>query len=138
MESPELCISVGELLGVPKVSLSGSMHDWHDQAVLGVLAGFRDQQATSLVLDIVGLRLSGIDGAAGLISVLRSLGPGMCVHIVACGAAKAILDKAGLGPSARLYSSTDELAEYVLAQGEYLTSRWMVSGSEDAELPMAA
>jgi hypothetical protein len=138
MESPELSISVGELIGVPRVTMRGCMDGWHDQAVKGVLEGFRDQGTTSVVLDIAGMTFGGIDGATGMINALRALGPEMCVHVVASGGPRGILQRAALAPSIRLYSSTDEIAEYISSTEEFLTSRWTAQDSGDEELPLAA
>ncbi len=138
MESSELSISVGELIGVPRVTLRGSMDGWHDQAVIGVLTGFAEQDATSLVLDIAGLAFGGPDGMTAMIIALRSVSPGMCVHVVAPAPAAATLRRAALGPSVRLYSSTDEIAEYLSPGEELLTSRWIARGTEDEEMPLAA
>jgi hypothetical protein len=138
MASSELSITVGEIIGVPRVTLRGAMDGWHDQAVSGVLGGFQDQRSTSLVLDIVGLRLVGVDGLTAMINVLRAVGPSMCVHIVAPAAVAATLRQANLGPCIRLYSSTDEIAEYLSPIDELLTSRWLASGPQDEELPLAA
>ena len=138
MESPELSISVGELIGVPRVAIRGCMDGWHDQAVKGVLEGFRDQGTTSLVLDIAAMTFGGVDGATGMVNVLRGLGPEIGVHVVASGMASSILQRAGLGPSIRLYSSTDEIAEYVSASDDFLASRWTTNHSSDEELPLAA
>jgi hypothetical protein len=138
MANLELSITVGELLGVAKVSLSGHMGSWHDQAVIGILAGFREQGATSLVLDIAGLTPSGTESATGLINALRSVGPTLCVHVVASGAMGALLRKGAFGPSVKVYSSTDEVADRVGPEEECLTSRWMAPGTQDTELPLAA
>lgn len=138
MESPELSISVGELLGIPKVAIMGSMDGWHDQTVMGILAAFRDQGTTSLVLDIAALTFAGISGATGMIKVLRSLGPEICIHVVASGATAKILNRADLFPCIRLYSSMDEIAEYIPLNEDVLTSRWIASDADDAELPLAA
>ena len=138
MESPELSISVGDLIGVPKVTLRGCMDGWHDQVLSGVLTGFRDQGTTSLVLDLAGLSFTGADGATSMINVLRSLGSEICVHIVASSAHANILRRAALGPSIKLYCSTDEIAEYLPPHEQVLTSRWMASESEDNEIPLAA
>jgi hypothetical protein len=138
MKYPELSISVGELLGVPRVVLRGSMDGWHDQAVKGILEGFGDQDVSSLVLDLAELTFAGIDGATGMINVLRSLCPSMCVHIVAEGAPRDILCRAKFPPSIHLYSSTDELAEQVSTNEECFTSRWRAGSSEGGELPLVA
>ena len=138
MESSELSISVGELIGVPRVTLRGCMDGWHDQAVLGVLTGFADQDATSLVLDIAGLIFAGPDGVTAMVNTLRSVGPGMCVHVVASAAIAATLRRAAFGPAVRLYSSTDEIAEYLSPAEELLTSRWIARSAEDEEMPLAA
>jgi len=138
MESPDLSISVGELIGVSRVTIRGCMDGWHDQAVKGILEGFRDQGTTSIVLDIAGMTFAGIDGATGMINALRSLGPETCVHVVASGRPRGILQRAGFAPSIKLYSSTDEIAEYVSSTSEFLTSRWTPKDSGDEELPLAA
>ncbi len=138
MESSELTISVGELIGVPRVTLRGSMAGWHDQAILGVLNGFGDQDATSLVLDIAGLDFAGTDGLAAMVNALRSVGPGMCVHVVASAPIASTLCRAAFGPSVRLYSSTDEIAEHLSPAEELLTSRWIATDAEDEEMPLAA
>ena len=138
MESSELSISVGELIGVPKVTLRGCMDAWHDQALAGVLTGFQEQHAISLVLDVAGLGFRGVEGVTALIAVLRSLGAGMCVHVVAASAVASTLRRAALGPAIRLYSSTDEIAEYLAPTEELLTSRWVPPGTEDEQLPIAA
>ena len=138
MECAELSIAVDELIGVPKVTLRGQMDGWHDQAMSGVLTGFRDQGTTSLVLDIAGLSFVGANGATSMVNVLRKLGPEMAVHVVASGFSAKVLQKAGLGPAVRLYASTDELAEYISPASDDLTSRWMAPDSDESELPLAA
>ncbi len=138
MESPELSITIGELIGVPKITLRGCMDGWHDQAVSGVLASFRDDGTTSLVLDLAGLRFAGVDGATAMINVLRSVGPGICVHVVTSSSCAGMLQRAKFGPCVRLYSSTDEIAECIHPEAEFLTSRWLAAGTEDHELPLAA
>jgi hypothetical protein len=136
MKYPELSISVGELLGVPRVVLRGSMDGWHDQAVRGVLEGFGDQGITSVVLDLAELSFAGIDGATGMINVLRSLTPGMCVHVVAQGASQDMLQRAKFPPAVHLYASTDELAEQVATSDECFTSRWRAPEFQGGELPL--
>lgn len=138
MESQQLCIAVDNLIGVPKVTIRGRMAGWHDQAMSGVLSGFRDQGASSLVLDIAGLNFVGTSGAASMIDALRKLGPEMCVHVVASGLSAKILERADLGPSVRLYSSTDEIAQHIAPESEDLTSRWMPDSFDDTEMPLAA
>lgn len=138
MECTELSIAIDELIGVPKVTLRGQMDSWHDQAISGVLAGFRDQGTTSLVLDLARLSFQGVSGAASMVNALKTLGPEICVHVVTSGMSGRALQTADLGPSIRLYASTDELADYMSPSAEDLTSRWMPPGSEDTELPMAA
>jgi len=138
MDCAELSIAVDDLIGVPKVTLRGHMDGWHDQAMSGVLAGFRDQGNSSLVLDIAGLIFASTNGATSMINVLRKLGPEMCVHVVASGLSAKVLQRADLGPAVRLYSSTDEIAEYMAPSSEDLTSRWMPPDSDDSEMPLAA
>lgn len=138
MECTELSIAIDELIGVPKVTLSGCMDSWHDQAVSGVLAGFRDQGATSLVLDLARLSFQGLHGATSMVSALKALGPEICVHVVTSGLSGKVLRKAELGPSVRIYASTDEIADYMSPSAEDLTSRWMPQTSQDSELPLAA
>jgi len=136
MRYPELSISVGELLGVPRVALRGSMDGWHDQAIRGVLEGFGDQGITSVVLDLAELSFAGIDGATGMINVLRSLTPVMCVHVVAQGSSRDILHRAQFPPAVHLYSSTDELAQQVASTDECFTSRWRAPEFPGGELPV--
>lgn len=138
MESPELSISVGDLIGVPRVTLRGAMDAWHDEAVSGVLTAFRDQASTSLVLDIANLVFAGMNGATSMVNVLRALGPQMSVHVVASGSPARVLNRAELGPSVKLYASTDELAEYLTPGEPPLTSRWLPQAADDNELPLAA
>lgn len=138
MDCAELSIAVDELIGVPKLTLRGHMDGWHDQAMSGVLTGFRDQGTTSLVLDIAGLNFAGSNGATSMVNVLRKLGPGMAVHVVASGFSARVLQMAELGPAIRLYASTNELAEYISPASEDLTSRWMAPSSDDSEMPLAA
>jgi anti-anti-sigma regulatory factor len=138
MEIIELSITVGELLGVPRVTLRGYLNGWHDQLIAGVLTGFRDQGTTSLVLDVSSLRFSGADGAAALVRVLRSIGPEMCIHVLTESTAMRILSKADLGPCIRLYSNSDEIAESLSPEEEFLTSRWLASAAGDECLPLAA
>ena len=138
MENAGLSIAVDELIGVPKVTLRGKMDEWHDQAMSGVLTGFRDQGNTSLVLDMAGLNFTSTNSATSMLTVLRKLGPDICVHVVASGLSAKVLEKAELGPAVRLYSSTDEIAEYISPASEDLTSRWTPSISNDSELPLAA
>ncbi len=138
MQHAELSIAIDELIGVPKVTLSGCMDSWHDQAVSGILAGFRDQGTTSLVLDLARLSFQGLHGAASIVSALKALGPEICVHVVTSNISGKMLRNADLGPSVRLYASTDEIADYMSPSAEDLTSRWMPRNSQDNELPMAA
>lgn len=138
MECTKLSIAIDELIGVPKVTLSGCMDSWHDQAISGVLAGFRDRGRTSLVLDLAQLSFLGVNGATSMVSALKTLGPEICVHVVTSAMAGRVLQTADLGSSIRLYASTDEIADYMSPSTEDLTSRWMPPSSEDSELPMAA
>jgi len=138
MECTKLSIAIDELIGVPKVTLSGCMDSWHDQAISGVLAGFRDRGTTSLVLDLAQLSFLGVNGATSMVSALKTLGPEICVHVVTSAMAGRVLQMADLGSSIRLYASTDEIADYMSPSTEDLTSRWMPPSSEDSELPMAA
>lgn len=138
MASPELSIAVDKLIGVPKVTLRGQMDGWHDQAMSGVLSGFREQGTTSLVLDIAGLDFAGVNGATSMVTVLRKLGPEMCVHVVTSDFSARMLQRAELGPAVRLYGSTDELADYISPHSEDLTSRWVAPDSGDTEMPLAA
>jgi len=138
MESSELSISVGELIGVPRITVRGSMDGWHDQAVSGILAGFADKDATSLVLDIAGLVFVGPEGVTAMVNALRSVGPAICVHVAASAPVAAMLRRARFGPSVRLYSSTDEIAEHLSPGEDFLTSRWMPPAQEDEEMPKAA
>ena len=138
MDCAELSIAVDKLIGVPKLTLRGHMDGWHDQAMSGVLTGFRDQGTTSLVLDIAGLSFIGANGATSMVNVLRQLGPEMAVHVVVRGFLAKVLEMAGLGPAVRLYTSTNELAEYISPDSEDLTSRWTLPNSDDSEMPLAA
>jgi len=138
MRTPELSISVGDLLGVPRVTLRGYMDGWHDQAVIGVLAGLSEQSVTSLVMDLTALRFTGVDGATGLIRILRSISPEQAVHIVAAGTPDKVLKRAKLGPSVRLYTSADEIADYLAPEDDFFTSRWLPPTADDAEQPLAA
>lgn len=138
MESPELSISIGELIGIPKITLRGNMDCQYDQAISGILVSYRDQGTTSLVLDITGLKFKSADSASAMIMVLRSLGPQICVHVLASGATAGILNKAELEPCIRAYSTTDDIANYLIPSEEYFTSRWMASGIDDIEQPLAA
>lgn len=138
MESPELFISVGELIGIPKVSLRGCMAGWHDQAISGVLAGFEEDGAVSMVLDLTALTFADVRSATSFIKVLRSVGPRMCVHVILAGDVRGILERAKLGPCVKLYSSTDEIAESLSTNEDFLTSRWIPPSIDNKELPLAA
>jgi anti-anti-sigma regulatory factor len=138
MESPELFISIGELIGIPKVALRGCMAGWHDQAITGVLAGFEEDGAVSMVLDLTAMTFADVSSAASFIKVLRSVGPSMCVHVIVTGDVRGILERAKLGPCIKLYSSNDEIAECLSPSEDFFTSRWIQSSVSDKELPLAA
>ncbi len=138
MENPELSISVGELIGIPKVTLRGLMASWHDQALSGILAGFEEDGAVSMVLDLTTIKFADVRSAASLIKVLRSIGPSMCVHVIVAGDVRDILEKAKLGPCVKLYSSTNEMAESLSTNEDFLTSRWIQPSVGEEELPLAA
>ncbi len=138
MECQQLSIAVDDLIGVPKVTVRGQMDEWYDQAVSGVFAGFHEQGASSLVLDIAGLNFAGTNGATSMINVLRKLSPEMCVHVVASKLSAKVLERADLGPAVRLYSSTDQIADNMSSGSEDLTSRWMPESTDDSEMPLAA
>jgi hypothetical protein len=76
------------------------MDSWHDQAISGVLAGFRDQGTTSLVLDLGRLTFQGLQGATSMVTALKELGPEICVHVVTSSLSGRVLQNADLGPSA--------------------------------------
>lgn len=138
MSKPDLTIFVSELLGVPKISLSGPLLNCYEQAVTGILNGFKEQRTPTLILDLAGLGATGADGLAFILRALREMGPGTCVHVVAAGAMCAVLEKAGLGAGVKTYCSLDEMSDSLVPEAEYLTSRWMAPGSEDFEIPLAA
>lgn len=138
MDCAELSIAVEKLIGVPRLTLRGHLDGWHDQAMAGVFAGFQEQGTTSLVLDIAGLSFNGVNGATSMVNALRKLGPDMAVHVVASGLSAWLLQTAQLGSAVRLYSSTNELAEYISPDSQDLTSRWVPENSDDQEMPLAA
>ncbi len=138
MRNPELTVFVGELLGVPKVSLSGMLGGWHEQAVTGILNVLREQGTPSMVLDMAGLESSDAQSTATMLNIFRSVGPGICVHVVASEPFCNLLKRANVGPSVKVYCSIDEISKNITPDSEYLTSRWMDPGSEDKEMPMAA
>ncbi|MGQ9455752.1 MAG: hypothetical protein ACUVRS_03670 [Armatimonadota bacterium] len=138
MNNSELVISVGELLGIPRVTLRGKMKPWYDRAVIGALSAFSEHSARSVVLDLTYLECDGPDGIVTVIRILRTSVPGTCLHVVAAAPVVSILQQANLGPGVKMYSSTDEIAERLLPEQEILTSRWIARGNEDEELPLAA
>ena len=138
MKNPELTVFVGELLGVPKVSLSGMLGGWHEQAVTGILDALREHGTPSMVLDMAGLDSSDAESAATMLNIFRSIGPGICVHVVASEPFCNLLNRASVGAGVKVYCSIDEISKSITPESEYLTSRWMASTSEDTELPLAA
>lgn len=138
MSNTGLTMLVGDLLGIPKVSITGYVDRGHEYAILGVLNGYRDYGARSIVLDLVGLEAGGVHCASFFLWALRGMGPSMCVHVVGSGILCGILNRAGMGPRVRTCSSLDEIVEASTVEQEYMTSRWMAPGSDDTEMPMAA
>ena len=128
----------GDLLGIPKVSVSGHVDSGHEHAILGMLNGYRDHGARSIVLDLVGLEAGGVHCASFLLWALRGVGPSMRVHVVGSSILCGILNRAGMGQRVRTYASLDEIVEASSVQEEYMTSRWMAEDSDDHEMPMAA
>jgi len=138
MNSSELTISVGKLLGVPKVTIGGRMERWHDEAVCAIFGAFSDYSSTAVVVDIENLQYGGPDAMAAFLRALRLAPPGTCLHIAAPPSVASVLQQAGLGPAVRLYSSTNEIAANLSPEMEILTSRWVARKEEDEELPFAA
>ncbi|MDH7603100.1 MAG: hypothetical protein QHI38_13250 [Armatimonadota bacterium] len=138
MQDSELVISVGELLGVPKVSLRGCMEEWHDEAVMGVLSAFSEHSAAAVVLDLESLDYAGPSGMAAMIRALRCVPVGVCMHVAAPAHVAAVFRQAQFGHAVRLYSSTNEIASRLSLDEEVLTSRWIAQEHEEHELPFAA
>ncbi|MCX6346247.1 MAG: hypothetical protein NT018_14440 [Armatimonadetes bacterium] len=138
MRNSELTVFVGELLGVPKVSLSGTLGRWHEQAVMGIMNALREQGTPSMVLDMAGLDSSDAESTATMLNVFRSVGPGTCVHVVASEPFCNLLKRANIGPGVKVYCSIDEISKSITPENEYLTSRYIAPGSEDTEMPLAA
>lgn len=138
MSDTGLTILISELLGVPKVSLSGVLDNYHDQVVPGILKGFREQRAPSLVLDLDGLVSADTKSMLALMQSLRELGPGTSVHILASGTVSSALSRAAEGTGIKVYSTLDDIAMSFSKKKEYMTSRWVEPDSKSDEMPMAA
>lgn len=138
MIDSELVISVGELLGIPKVSLRGRMEPWHDETVIGVLSAFSEHSAAAVVLDIGNLEYAGPGGMAAMVRALRRVPIGTCLHVAAPARVAAAFRRAQFGQTIRVYSSTEEIASRIFPEEEVLTSRWIARDREDEELPFAA
>lgn len=138
MSNSGLTVLAGDLLGIPKISISGYVDRVHEHAILGILNGYRDYGARSIVLDLVGIEAGGAHCASFVLWALRGIGPSMCVHVVGSSILCGILNRAGMGPRVRAYASLDEIVEASAIEEEYMTSRWMASDSDDSEMPLAA
>lgn len=138
MSDTGLTILISELLGVPKISLSGILDNYHDQVVPGILKGFREQKTAYLVLDLDGLTKTDSKSILSLLQSLRELGPGTSVHVLASGTVSSMLSRAAEGTGIKVYSTLDDIAKSFGKKKEYMTSRWVEPGSKSDELPMAA
>ena len=133
-----LSISVGEVLNVPNIMLSGRLSGWHDSGISALLSGYKNDSVSTIVLDVANLDVKDQSGAEAIIKSLRNLGSDVCVHVVCSGMLLRLLEEANLSQCIRLYSSTDEISKYLMPNDEYYTSRSIADDYEGLELPRAA
>lgn len=117
--------------------MRGIMDGWHAPAVEEAVNSFYGDGSSMLTLDLSDLKFAGMEGAASMIRMLRTLRPELRIYTVAQGHLSSLLHRADLGSFVRICGSIDEAAEAARPEPEYTTSRWMAY-TDDIELPLAA
>ena len=111
MSTPELYISMSELLDVPVVTIAGIMHGAHVPALTAILAGMADFGKSSFVFDVANLDCPGDAEAENVVDLMRSVPSSFRVHLVCSGLPRKLMSKAHLGKKILIYATTDEIAK---------------------------
>lgn len=116
MRNRELSIKIGELIGVPNVSMRGVINPWQDFIIGSVLTGFRDKNVTTLVLDIASLSFAEKESEKAIIETLKNASIYFNIHVATKGRFLDNILKADLGENVQAYKSTDEIASHIMAE----------------------
>lgn len=111
MSTPELYISMSELLDVPVVTIAGIMHGAHVPALTAVLAGMADFGKSSFVFDVANLDCPSDAEAENVVELMRSVPSSFRVHLVCSGLPRKLMSRAHLGKQIMIYATTDEIAK---------------------------
>jgi len=110
LSTPELYISMSELLSVPVVTIAGVMHNAHMPALTAVLAGMAEFGKNSFVFDVANLDCPGDAEAENVVDLMRTVPSSFKVHLVCSGLPRKLMSKAHLGKRIMIYATTDEIA----------------------------
>ena len=117
MRNHDLSIKIGELIGVPNVSMRGIINPWQDFIIGSVLAGFREKNVTTVVLDIAGLSFAEKESENAIIQTLKISSVYFNLHIATKGKFLETILNADLGDNVQAYKSTEEIARHIMAEG---------------------
>ena len=100
-----------ELLGLPVVSLTGTMQEYNVPAIDAIIRGFSDFGKNCFVFDLNKLVYSDDTDLKALTEILKSSSKYLRIHVVCSGESRRKLKEAELDKRIHLYSTTDELAD---------------------------
>ncbi len=114
MNLNNISICIGDLIGIPNVCFNGTLDAEHDEIVASILECFNTRNSGSIVLDIVGLKFDGVEGACVMIDAINSVSDSLSIHIASSSAGMDILSTAKLNDNVRFYLSTEEIAAHIM------------------------
>lgn len=123
MNTPELYISISQVMEVPIITITGTMHCAHGPAMSAMLSGMTELCKNSFVFDITKLIYPEEKAALCMVEILGGLPESLKLHLVCSGFLKHLIARAQIEKSISLYSTTDEIAEL-------LRREWMSQQSD--------
>lgn len=138
MQRKEVAIQVAPQDGVPYVTISGQIDDWHAATVDDVLTSFVQQDTDALTLDLSSASFVGVESLSGLIRSIRTVSVLMDTAIIAGDKTAELLRRADLGPDVKIAANSELDDSSVVRPREYYSSRFVPRQKDDRELPLAA
>lgn len=121
MANSELNITMTELLGLPVISLDGTVQETNMPAINAMICGLSDFGKNSFIFDLNRIDCNSENDLHTLAQILKSSQQYLKIHVVCSGEPRKKLREAGLDKRIHLYSTTNEIAillKRVTSRGE--------------------
>ncbi|MFQ3550103.1 MAG: hypothetical protein SNJ70_10185 [Armatimonadota bacterium] len=116
MQDLDLCISVGELLGITRITISGCIENNRIYCIDEIISGIVDSGVNTVVLDVSSLCFLEKEYEKKIIDILAFYCRKISIHILANKRIIRLLNKSDIKSYLNFYRSTDEISEYLISE----------------------